>query len=227
MENAGWYDWLLAHLPFCEFLALLVMGLGLLWLALETRLSRKAVQKQLENAQSRLEETHQQTRLALEQNEAARAQSRATLKPNLVLIIEQAATSMGEGKLGLQRCLVKNIGLGPAFNVRVHSFEYQDYRVEFDPVDFIERDSARPLGFVVGTAGQFSGLARSLILLEAALLAEKNAVVSEVPVDISYDDTFGNRYRTNAEISVDHLSGKIGVRYPNICSPDVRERPSA
>jgi hypothetical protein len=223
MESLGLYQWLLLHLPFFEFLTLFAIAIGLFWHAVETRMSRKAAQKQLEEAHNRLEETYKQTRMALEQNEAARTQSRASQKPNLVLLVEQAGSSMGEGKLGLQRLLLKNIGMGPAFNIRVRSFEYQDYRIDFDPLDFIERENYRALGFVISTSGQYSGLAKSLILLESALLAEKNAVVSEVPIDVSYDDTLGNRYRTNAVIIVDHMSGKTDVKYPNICSPDTRE----
>jgi hypothetical protein len=220
MENAGWYDWLIAPLPFGGLAAPIVIAIALLWVAIEIRRSRKAAEAQTRINRERLEEIQHQTRLALAQVEAAQAQSQGALKPVLVLVVEQAPSSMGEGKLGLQRLLLRNIGLGPAFNVRIRSFEHQEYRVEVDPMDFIEKHGSRALSFVVRGAGQISGLARSPILLETALLAEKNTVVSEVLIDISYGDTFGNRYRTNAEMTVDHLSGRIGVHYPNICSAE-------
>jgi hypothetical protein len=219
MQNPGWYQWLLMHLPILEFLTLFSIAVGLFCHVVESYRSRKSAQTRFDEANSRIEETYKQTRLALEQSALSRAQHVASQKPILVLLIDQAAASMGKDKLGLQRISLKNIGLGPAFNIRVRSFQYQDYRLEFDPLDFIEKEKSRALGFVASAGGEYSGLARSLILLETALLSEQNAVVSEIPVEYSYDDTFGNRYRANAEMMVDHMSGKIGVTYSNICSP--------
>jgi hypothetical protein len=217
MENPGWYQWLLAHLPILQFFALLAIAIGVFLHFLESYRARKAAQKQAEDARSRLEETFSQT---LAQAEALRTEQRASRKPSLVLLVEQAASSMGEGKLALQRVSIKNIGMGAAFNVRIRSVEYQEYRIEFDPLDYIEKDKARPLGFVASTGGHYSGLARSLILLETALLAEKNAVVSEIPLEYSFDDAFGQRFRTNADIIVDHMSGKVAIKYSSLCSPE-------
>jgi hypothetical protein len=217
MENPGWYQWLLVHLPVLQVLTLLAIAVGVLLHVLECHRARKAAQTQSEVARARFEDAYGRN---LELVETVRADQRASRKPSLVLLVEQSAASMGEGKLGLQRVSLKNIGLGSAFNVRVHSIEYQEYRIEFDPLDYVEKDKSRPLGFVASSGGHYSGLARSLILLETALLAEKNSVVSEIPLAYSYGDAFGIRYRTNAEVIVDHMSGKVTVKYSNLCSPE-------
>jgi hypothetical protein len=220
MENPGWYQWLLTHLPLLEFLSLLAIALGVFAYFVEATRSRKAAQRQTEDIHALLEESFQQTRLAMQQAENLRSEHRALLRPGLVLLIEQSAPSMGEGKLALQRMSLKNIGLGAAFNIRLRSFQYQEYQLEFDPLDFVEKDKTRPLGFVASAGGHYSGLSRSLILLESALLAEKNAVISEIPLEYSYDDAFGQRYRTSAVLVVDHMSGKITMKYPVFCAPE-------
>jgi hypothetical protein len=186
----------------------------------ETIRFRMTAQRQIEDIHAQLAESFQQTRLAEQQAENLRAEHRALVRPGLALLIEQSASSMGEGKLALQRVSLKNIGMGAAFNVRLRSFQYQEYQLEFDPLDFVEKDKTRPLGFVASAGGHYSGLSRSLILLESALLAEKNAVISEIPLEYSYDDAFGKRYRTSAVLVVDHMSGKMTVKYPIFCTPE-------
>lgn len=221
MEDPGWYQWLLNHIPVLEFLSLLAIALGVFCHFFETLRLRKAAQRHLENSCARLEEACRQTRSAIEMSEALRAEYRASGKPSLALLIEQGASSIGEGKLALQRISLKNIGLGTAFNVMVRSLQCQDYLIEFDSLDYIEKEASRALGFVASAGGHYSGLSRSLILLESALLAAKDAVTPGIPIEYSYADAFGNRYRTNVGLVVDQMSGKISVKYSNICSPEL------
>jgi hypothetical protein len=213
METPDAYPWFAAHLPFFFFLALAFVAAVLYWAASEMRKLNLSMRQELGDSRRLLDQVQ------LRQNESSKVQFLSSIKPVLVLVVEQATVSMGEGKLGLQKLLLRNIGAGPAFNIRIRGFEVHDYRLEFDPLDYIEKGTQKPFPFVVSSGGQYSGLSRSLILLETALLAEKSAVISKVPIEFAYDDMAGNRYKSTAELSVDHMSGKISVTYPAISSP--------
>jgi hypothetical protein len=109
--------------------------------------------------------------------------------------------------------LLRNVGGRVATNVRIDTATKGDYRIEFDPVNFIERDGTVPVrhtthrgGSFVGSSKHFSPAHGLKELLDNNLSDILNASLS---LRITYTDTDGTKMCTQQTIHYDPMSDRV------------------
>ena len=115
------------------------------------------------------------TRLMQDQVKVSRAQFEGTARPVLTFEMDFDSGPRTPATLPLINFRLRNVGVGPAFNVQIQDTIYDDFKARWDPIDIIRQQTTQPVSFYVTdvNTGEFQPGPRTIGCL-ARLLMGRN-----------------------------------------------------
>lgn len=102
---------------------------------------------------------------------------------------------------------VRNVGVGPAFEVQVGPIEGTRLQVTFGSVPLLEPKEAIDLDFTILQDGATTGFSKTMPLLGDSF--EKGRLPKMMAVTATYSDFSGKRYRSNHVVQFDPMDKTV------------------
>jgi hypothetical protein len=145
---------------------------------------------------------------------ATEEQLEGGIKP--VLLFEMASQDdrqLGEGMKFRTLCL-KNIGPGPAFNIRVFPIVGDRVQVDFDEIALIESKDSKVLNWSIAQDGQRSGMSvRPALFMD---LICKGRFPATMPITVECRGLSEKRYRTSHVLHYDAMATRVWTEFVRI-----------
>jgi len=150
----------------------------LVFYTIETRLLRKATEEQLEGG----------------------------IRPVLLFDVSSEGRQLGAA-MNLTTFQIKNIGAGPAFDVKVAPLVGDGVKLDVDEISLIESREVKSMEWSIAQSGKRSGMSSRPALL-AHLITEAK-FPAKMPVTVECKGLSGKRYRTHHELRYDPLERRV------------------
>jgi hypothetical protein len=113
--------------------------------------------------------------------------------------------SSGERKLGQPLSLasqsIRNVGNGTAFNIEISTVQNRPFEIRFESTPLLEPKDNQLLDYTIWQDAVTTGFSKRTVWLESII--ESGQLGSDMPVDITYSDAAGKRYRSSHSVKYD------------------------
>ena len=128
-----------------------------------------------------------------------------------IVLLKLSSVEQRPGGLLLDCESIRNVGNGPAFDINISAIQKAPFEIRFEPIHLLEPKQTYVLDITVWRDVGVSVFSKMSVWLESVI--ESGELGSEMPVDISYADAAGKRYRSRHVVQYDAVAKRVSTGF--------------